>query len=55
MKKNNFIIFTFIMCILIGVLVSYTYSREAVPVSEEYYELANIPEYSGKEYSGKRK
>ena len=50
MKKNNFVIFTFIMCILIGVLVSYTYSRETVPVSEEYYDLANIPEYSGKEY-----
>lgn len=38
------------MCILIGTLVSYTYSRETVPVSGEYYELANIPEYSGKDY-----
>lgn len=50
MKRNTFIFFAFIMCILIGTLVSYTYSRETVPVSGEYYELANIPEYSGKDY-----
>ena len=50
MKRNTFIFFAFIMCILIGTLVSYTYSRETVPVSGEYYEIANIPEYSGKDY-----
>lgn len=50
MKKNNSIYITFIICILIALLVSYTYSRETIPVSDKYYELANIPEYSGKKY-----
>ena len=50
MKKNNSIYITFIICVLIALLVSYTYSRETIPVPDEYYELANIPEYSGKKY-----
>ena len=49
-KKNNYMFFILILFFLIGLFVSYTYSRENVSTSAEYYELNDIPEYFGKDY-----